>query len=283
MGILSFFHKIKIWLARRREPSIPYTNSIKRYGNAGETEVIHMLHRYLPSAQIKQSVIASTHEGRSEIDFLVLYKNKLFALEIKRWKGLIIENEDGFVQQKRDRWTGEIHEKQQKSPFKQLGRAIYLLRRQININAWINDIVYFIDDGLESVELLTDKPCFCDYRRLATHICHEGRESYDDNARLFFEKCATADYVHATSWSNSMRCVIDRSTLCFSDVHGTIPPSQINYVRIYHHRCYDTIHIVLKDGQERTLTRENDKITVTDMSGVTRSYALSKIDYIALG
>ena len=242
-----------------------------------------MLRRYLPSAQIKQSVIATTPEGQGEIDFLVLYKNKLFALEIKRWKGLIIEQEDGFIQQKRDRWTGEIHTKPQKSPFKQLGRAIYLLRRQVNINAWINDIVFFIDDGLESVELLTDKPCFCDYQRLANYICHDGRESYGDNARLFFEKCSTADYIHATSWSNSMRCVIDRSTLPLGDVNGTIRHSQINYIRIYHHWCYDTLHIALKDGQERTVTRENDKITVTDMSGVTRSYALSKIDYIALG
>lgn len=100
--------------------SIPYVSSTKRYGDHGERYFLNALIGSLPTAQIKQIVIINTEEGNAEIDCLILYQNKLFAVEVKRWKGRLTETENGFLQEKTDRWTGEIHTKYQKSPFKQL-------------------------------------------------------------------------------------------------------------------------------------------------------------------
>ena len=120
MGIRAFFHKIKMGFVRAGESSIPYVNEAKRYGNYGEDEFTYMLRRELPSCKIKRNIVISTAEGNAEIDCLVLYENKLFAIEVKRWKGCLTEREDGFLQEKTDRWTGETHTKLLKSPFKQL-------------------------------------------------------------------------------------------------------------------------------------------------------------------
>ena len=87
MGIRAFFHKIKMGFVRAGESSIPYVSEAKRYGNYGEDEFTYMLRRELPSCKIKRNVVISTSKGNAEIDCLVFYQNKLFAIEVKRWKG----------------------------------------------------------------------------------------------------------------------------------------------------------------------------------------------------
>ena len=140
MGLRSFFHKIKIGFTRMGEPSIPYTTASKKYGDWGEDEFVYAIESRLPGCKIKKNIIIQTSEGNAEIDCLILYKNKLFAIEVKRWKGQLVERDGDFIQYKRDRWTDEIHTKIHKSPFKQIGRAIYLLRKENPENAWVNSV-----------------------------------------------------------------------------------------------------------------------------------------------
>ena len=63
MGIISFFHKIRIGFTRMGEASVPYVNSAKRYGDRGEEEFIANLQSYLPECKIKQNVLIMTNEG----------------------------------------------------------------------------------------------------------------------------------------------------------------------------------------------------------------------------
>lgn len=282
MGLRAFFHKLKMWFIRLKEPSIPYVDSVKRYGDRGEDKFIYTLRRYIPSCEIKRSIAISTEEGEAELDFLILYNNKLFAVEYKRWKGRIVEEDDGFIQYKTDRWTDEIHKKRLKSPFKQLARAICLLRKQIPVNAWINDVVFFEDDGLEYVSITSDKACFSSYQRLADYIRNEGKESFGSNAEIFFKKCSSSDYICSASWDKSLRCTINRKTLVFSDEKGVIPPNSIDFIRIYHHWYYDELYVTTNDGDLRTVKVENLKIKVND-GGCVRHFSLCKMDYIILG
>ena len=282
MGIRSFFHKIRIGFVRMRQPAIPYINEAKRYGNNGEDTFVHMLRSELPACQIKRNVIVMTSEGNAEIDCLILYQNKLFAIEVKRWKGSITETENGFLQEKIDRWTGEIHSKYQKSPFKQLGRAIYLLRKQIPVKAWVNAVVFFEDGELESVSVNSDHIWFSHYRELANYIRDFGKESFGNSAKEFFDICLPADYLYAKAWGKSMHCVIDRRTLCFPTENGSIPPSHIASISIYHHWSYDDLFIKTKDGTEEIIALENAKIQVID-NGYCKNYALCKLDEITLG
>ena len=278
MGIRAFFHKIKMGFVRMQEQSIPYVNQAKRYGNYGEDEFTYMLHMEIPSCKIKRNVVISTAEGNAEIDCLVLFENKLFAIEVKRWKGCLTEREDGFIQKKRDRWTGETHTKLLKSPFKQLGRAIYLLRKQVPVKAWVNAVVFFEDDELESVSVVSENVWFDRYQDLVTYIRNNGKVSFGSGAIDFFDKCVPADYLYANSWGKSLHCIINRTTLRFD----SITVEKIRSIRILHHWSYDELHVKLTDGSERIINLENGKIQVSD-NGRISTYALCKLDYIELG
>lgn len=282
MGIRAFFHKIKMGFVRAGESSIPYVNEAKRYGNYGEDEFTYMLRRELPSCKIKRNIVISTAEGNAEIDCLVLYENKLFAIEVKRWKGCLTEREDGFLQEKTDRWTGETHTKLLKSPFKQLGRSIYLLKKQIPVKAWVNAIVFFEDDELESVSASSDNIWFDRYQDLVAHIRNGGKASLGSGAIDLFEKCVPADYLYANARGKSLHCIINRATLRFDTPQGIIPVDRIISICISHHWSYDELYIKLTDGSESIISLENSKIQVSD-NGRISTYALCKLDYIELG
>ena len=281
-GIRTFFHKIKIGFVRMGESTIPYVSEKKLYGNCGEDEFTYMLSKKLPSCKIKRNIIISTTEGNAEIDCLVLYQNKLFAIEVKRWKGCIIEQEDGFIQEKIDRWTGETHVKYLSSPFKQLARAIYLLKKQVPGRVWINPIVFFEDDELESVSTISNHAWFLHSQPLIEYILNDGEVSFGMSASNFFDKCTPADYLYEKSHGKSLLCIINRDTLQFKSSQGIIYANNIISIRISHHWSYDKLHIKLNDGTERVVTTENAKIQVNE-NGYIKNYALCKLDYIELG
>ena len=277
MGIRKFFHKIKMFFVRAREYSLPDVDETKCYGNDGEDEFVDMLSRELPFCRIKRNIIIWNVDGCAEIDCLVCYENKLFAIEVKRWKGCITEYEGGFFQEKTDRWTGETHTKILKSPFKQLGRAIFLLRKQVPIQAWVNPIVFFEDDELESVSVSSDHVWFDCYQELADYIRNDGKPSFGSSAIAFFEKCISADYLEDVH-GNTCCCLIYRDSLQF----GSIPVDKIVSIHIIHHWYYDELYIKLMDNTERIVALENGKIQYWE-NGVISSQALCKLDYIELG
>lgn len=280
MGLRSFFHKIKVGFTRMREPSIPYTSAAKRYGDWGEDEFVFAIQSRLPDCKIKKNIIIQTIEGNAEIDCLILYKNKLFAIEVKRWKGRLIERDGNFVQYKRDRWTDEIHTKVHKSPFKQLGRAVYLLRKQIPDNAWLNTIVFFEDP--DYIETDSDNVWFDDIEKLAAHIMSEGKSSWGNNAASFLDKCIAADYLYCSSWGKSLHCIVCDDSLRFTTPRGILNRRNIHSISIHHHWSYDEISIKTKDGACHIINIENGSISVID-NGQRYRYSLCKLDYIQLG
>ena len=175
--IFTFIHRIRMGIIREHEAVIPLAPEAKRYGEQGENEFSRKLLNALPACKIKRNVMISTPMGDAEIDCLVLYGKKLFAIEVKRWRGRVVERDDGFVQSKLDRCTGEIHTKILGSPFKQLGRATFLLRQQNPVQAWVNPVVFFEGDQLESLTTTTDKVWFKSIDELIEYIKNNGSES----------------------------------------------------------------------------------------------------------
>lgn len=280
MGIRAFLHKIKTGFARMGESSIPYTPPEKQYGNRGEDGFVYELQTLLPDCRIKRNVVIQTSEGNAEIDSLILYKTKLFAVEVKRWKGSIAETDDGFVQRKMDRWTGEIHTKYHKSPFRQLNRAIYLLRKQIPQNAWINAVVFFED--AEDISVNEDHAWFTSVSDLADYIMYDGKNSFGNNASSFFEQCIPADHLYANSWGKSLHCVIEDASLQFS-VDGTrLSKQDISSIEIYHHWSYDTLRIIANNNCVYNIDLENASIAVVE-NGCRTTYAFCKLDRIEVG
>ena len=280
MGIGGFFHKIGIGFTRLGENSIPHTTQAKRYGNWGEDEFVYHIKNHLPNCQIKRNIVINTLDGNAEIDCLILYKNKLFAIEIKRWKGELIERDGQFVQYKRDRWTDEWHAKSHKSPFRQLNRAIYLLRKQIPEKAWINSIVYF--EEADKLSINSEGVWFENIYSLIEYILNDGQTSYGNNAQTFFDKCIPADYLYSNSWDKSLHCIICDDSLIFKTQNKFLKRSDISTISVKHHWSYDDLIIKTKQGNRYTFKAENAHIRVIE-NGYARQYALCKLDYIELG
>lgn len=279
MGLRSFFHKIKIGFVRKSEPSLPYTTQAKKYGDWGEDEFISAIHYRLPDCKIKRNIIIETTEGNAEIDCLVLYKDKLFAIEVKRWKGQLVERGGDFVQYKRDQWTDEIHTKILKSPFKQLGRAVYLLRKQNPDNAWINTIVYFEES--DCIETESDNVWFDNIDDLVSYIHSDGKASWSNNAAAFFDQCVAADYLYCSSWGKSLRCIVCDDSLRFSTASGVFDRRDIRSISISHHWSYDELKITTKDGQCHCINIENESVYYIE-NGRKCCVGISKLDYIYL-
>lgn len=257
-----------------------HTAQAKRYGNWGEDEFIYHIKNHLPNCQIKRNIVIHTLDGNAEIDCLILYNNKLFAIEIKRWKGELIERDGQFVQYKLDRWTDEWHAKSHKSPFRQLNRAIYLLRKQIPEKAWINSIVYF--EEADKLSINSEGVWFENIYSLIEYILNDGQTSYGNNAQTFFDKCIPADYLYSNSWDKSLHCIICDDSLFFKTQNKFLKRSDISTISIKHHWSYDELCIKSHQGVIYNINLENEHLRVIE-NGHIRQYAFCKLDYIELG
>lgn len=282
METRGLFHKIKIWFARKREQAIPMLSPEKKYGDSGEFDFVYMLRQKLPDCRIKKNIIVETAYGNAEIDCLVLYKNKLFAIEVKNWKGRVFETQDGVIKTKTDKWTGDVYKKNMRSPFKQLNRAISLLKKQIHERVWINGIVYFEDAGFKGIETTPDNIWFNNIDNIVHYIMFEGGASGECEARRFFDKCVAADCLFANLWDKTLCCRICDKSLNFYTQRGYMGRAQINYIEIEHHRTYDDLYISLKDGTECVVRQENAIIRTIE-NGMVKEYGMSKLDGIILG
>ena len=261
-------------------PLIPHTTQAKKYGEWGEDEFVYAIHSLLPDCKIKWNIIIRIIEGNAEIDCLILYKNKLFAIEIKRWKGHLVESGGDFIQYKRDRWTDEIHTKIHRSPFKQIGRAIHLLRKENPENAWINSVVFF--EEADGVETESDNVWFDNIKDLVSYIQNDGKTSWGNKAEPFFDRCVAADYLYCSFGGRSLSCIISDKSLHFATPEGVLTRKDIDSITVDHHWSYDELKIKTISGRVFSVNRENDYIVVND-NGYKYRYALCKLDYIKLG
>lgn len=283
MGIKSFFHKIKIGLTRFGGTSIPDISSTKIYGDNGEEFFIDKLERALPLAEIKRNIVINTSDGNAEIDCLMLYQNKLFAIEVKSWKGVLTETDKGFTQEKTDCWTGEIHSKQLKSPFKQLQRAIALLKKEIPSKIWINPIVYFEGDELERISTFSNNTWFSNINDLVNHIKNKSKIVCENTeAQEFFDKCVPADFLYSKRRKKSLRCIITSESLNIQTEQGLATRDNIAVIHIVHHFSYDELNITMTNNIHKHAVIENGKITV-NTNGEFANYSLCKLDYIKIG
>lgn len=280
MCIKDILHKIRIGFVRLSGNGVPYVDEKKRYGNSGEDRFISTLKSLLPDCEIKRNVMVSSPDGIAEIDCLLLYGNKLFVIEVKNWKGRLIETPNGFIKIKQDNWTDEEHLIPLSSPFRQVKREISILKKSTHCNAWINDVVFFSSNEFGGIRTTTNQVWFSKVGDLVDYIVHSKQPSESADARRLFSMCRSADYI--LSSFRSLRGIIDSSTFSFNTEHGIISKNMIETVSIKHRWSKDIVSLQLKTGQEYTIECENMKINVYS-DGKYQTYSLSKINRIEIG
>lgn len=280
---MRFLHKFAVGLKRTfGGHSIDYVSEQKSYGNHAEDDFLDLFKNALPDATIKSNVMVDTSKGRCEIDALVRYKNKLFIVEVKHWKGVLTEQNGYFICDKADKYTYETHTKEVKSPFGQVKRQAYLLKEMTKSNPWLNTIVFFCD--ADEVKASDENVWFVDFYELVDYIKNGGRNSYPDQIEKCLAKCKTADYIYSSSFwgEKNLHCIIEPSSLVFDCSGKTITKDNIKKIRINHHFSNDVVMIELRTGGISTTTIENGSIQVFE-GGVYQTYSLAKIEWIIIG
>jgi len=280
---MGFLHKLAVGLKRTfGGHSIDYVSEQKSYGNHAEEDFLNALQNALPDATIKSNVMVDTSKGRCEIDALVRYKNKLFIVEVKHWKGVLIEQDGYFISEKDDKYTYETHSKKVKSPFGQIKRQAYLLKEMTKSNPWLNTLVFFCD--ADEVNASDENVWFVDFSELVDYIKNDGRNSYPDQIEKCIAKCKTADYIYSSSFwgEKKLHCIIEPSSLVFDYSGKMITKDNIKKIKINHHFSNDVVMIELRTGEILTATIENGSIRVFE-GGVYQTYSLAKIEWIIIG
>lgn len=277
MGLL---HKLFTGIARKSGKKIGINSEEKVYGSIGESYVYKALKKGLPNAEIKRNVLINYAGSRAETDCLVVYKNKLFTVEIKSWKGDVSETEDGFISVKQGKYGEAYYTEQHKSPFKQMRRASYLLKESTGSKPWINEAVIF--PAASSVRAFSEE-FFVNTDDLINHIITGGRTSDYKEIKKCFDMCTEADRIYAEYLTEGFRtCVVDADSLPFSWGNMRIKKSDIDYIEVKNNFSYDELNIVLRDGRRFSCKPENMKIRVLDNENI-EEYSISKIDRIEIG
>lgn len=280
MLIKSIIQKIKTTINRRINPRPVALPQEKRYGNIGEDYFASRLKILLPESKIKKNIVIHSGKSRAEIDILIVYNNKLFAIEIKNWKGDIIESDTTFIQRKPDKYTGEIYEKSHKSPFKQLARSVYLLKETIKENPWINCIVFF--ENAAHIKIKSDNVWFSSMDQLVMYIQNYGISSNAEDISAFFEKCETPDRIYSRYIQGFQDCKISDYSLIFPIENRIITRKDISQIEFSHHNSYDNLTIHLKNGTNVLCKCDNGSVRV-EINSTFNDFFFSKIDYIILG
>lgn len=178
-GIKNFFKKVGAGISRSSGSSIPYTPAEKRVGNYGEEEVYDSLRRALPEATIFRSIVLDENLAKGEIDFLVIYKFKVFVVELKTWRGDIYQEGEQFYQDKESS-AGETYTNELGNPFRQVKRNVYLIKQQFK-SIWFEPAIIFIE--ADSVNINSDiswfdKKLFCIIDEESLHFVINGKEIF---------------------------------------------------------------------------------------------------------
>lgn len=242
----------------------------KSYGNQGENEFFEELAAISPEIFCKKNIILE----KAEIDALLFYENKVFAVEIKNLKGSISGTESQIFREK-DGFQEEI-----KNPFQQIKRAIYILKKSFP-NVYINEIVYFHD--AENVSVKSDK-VFDSVEKLADYIRLNGKPSDKNNIESLKNEVSGADILQKNGLfgKRSEKCVIDSHGFCFSVNNEIIEKAMIRSIIIKHSLTKDDLLLILKDGRRVSLSLPNFMFFGYD-GNERRKYAFAKIDCIETG
>ena len=276
MGV---FRKIGIGIKRAFESNNDRIDESKVFGNSGETFFYKELVSILPKdAIIKRNIVISTNGKSGEIDFLVVYQNKVFAIELKNWKGAITNNGDTFYQDKPDKYTYEVHHKEAKSPFRQIKRNIYNLKEQTTKRVFINPIIYFLNNS--EVYLNCDDVWFNNMNGLYSYITREGSTSYPNDINYLLKKLVIADKIYGKYGMDHNITGFIREGAIRTDFG--VDKRDIDYITFEHHFSSDDITVVLLNGSARSFNLENGYIFVEHDKKVDTFY-YAKIDYIVIG
>lgn len=281
---MTLWENIKCAFGRLFASGVPSSTEEKIFGDEGEREFCEGITKALRKATVKQNVLLFGRGGEyGELDFLIEYDDRLFAVEVKRWNGKVIISDDGV---KHYNSRGELTS--DKDPFRQVSRTVGLLKNVHGVRGYIDGIVYF--GGEARIDCRTDdRLWFDDVKELAKYIKRaDGDRLPARDIDSLMRSLTCADFIFSQSLfgDREKRAHIVSPALVL-DVKGTrnvkIDFKDIYALEIRHGIVRDGVRVVLKNGKK--LSGESfgtQNIRVREYKS-TYDIAINKIDGIVMG
>lgn len=281
--ITNLFKNLRLWAKRSTQRNHDWVAESKAYGNLSEKDFYSTLKQHLPqSAILKKNILIKNQNKSSEIDFIIIFENKIFAIELKSWRGKITNDGDKYYQEKSDRYNEDvIHYKELKSPFSQLKSNIYYLKESTNKNIYINAVVFFINDGL--IDIYDETVWFNEMDALVDYILSKGRSCSINEIEKFLKKLVIADRIYP-KWQNNQFIVgiIDEHSLEFEFEGRQIKKHDIDFIAIEHKLTSDCLSIYLVNCTVIKISFAN-KTLLFNYDNVVDNFYLSRINRIEIG
>lgn len=281
---MTIWENIKCAFGRLFASGLPSSPEEKIFGDEGERAFCEGIVKALRKATVKQNVLLFGHGGEyGELDFLIEHDNRLFAVEVKRWNGMVIITDEGVKHyNKRGELTSD------KDPFRQVMRTVGLLKSIYGLHTYIEGIVYF--GGEAKIDCRADDMLwFDDVKELAKFI------KKSDNARMTDREtdkllknltCADLIYSESLFGDKEKRVHIVSPTLLL-DIKGErnvkIDFRDIYALEIGHGLLRDGVRVILKNGRKLSGKSFGTQNIHVKEYKITYEIALNKIDGIIMG
>ena len=283
-----FFHKLGNTIAcigkRTFSKNVPYEEDWEIYGDEGEKYVQCELNKLLPNANIFCNILTINDDRViGEIDTLVILDDKIFAIEVKHYRGDIYE-ENGELYQ--DKPNAECVTRLPRNPFKQIKSNVYKFK---NINNgedyWINEAVFFV--GADSIDIVSYDNWFTNIDCLVEYMLNEGRPSKRTSIDYVVSKINCRDEIIGRGLWSKKRCDrIIRDVLTFENAEGQnvdIDLHNVKKIIVEKHRMSrDDLAIIMRDDSSIQVVATDTTISVKDYLGNIERYMFSKIDAVYL-
>lgn len=277
IAVRNFFKKFVIGIKRINGDSLPFTPTNKKVGSHAEIEVFNEIKQLLPNASVIKNVCIDEKLAKGEIDFVIVYKTKVFILELKAWRGRIYQEKEYFYQNKESS-IGEVYTNEISNPFKQIKRNLYHIKQRFP-NVWFEPLVLFV--GPDDIEINESIKWFISVSELVNYIkwCNTNT-THGYNIFELIKNIKSYDVITSSlSFGREIFCIINDSSLKFTVDSKIIKKTNIQSIRINHHFTYDDVEIKLINKEIIKVQLENYKI-VYSQNEKRYSVSFSKIDYI---
>lgn len=274
------FHKLKVGVERMVAEPLPEVSAEKEFGNFGESSTLLEIKKSLPDALILQSICLNPDDAKGEIDYLLVYQDKVFIIELKTWEGCVYQEGDNFYKDKVSK-SGEVYQKEMKSPFRQIRGNICQIKQSFP-KIWFEPIVLF--QNCDSLSITEEKiKWYDDVKTMTYDIRISGKPNRHEDVQKMLKKLILYDVIKAEQLDEKEDTgIIDETAFIFSDGVKKYGKADIAEIIVTHHFSYDNLNIKLLNGTI-VQTRNENSLIQYKQNGQTKSVALNKVDYIKIG
>ena len=266
---------LKTLLRRLFAPGLPTMPEIERFGADGEDLIYRMLRERF-SCVIRNPVVPHG-DGYLEKDFLVLYNNIPFVIEVKNWKGTIGLDGAEFYQ---DKANGE--HKVLKSPIGTTKQFISRMKQYYGYDGFVYGMVLFAEPDCKLNLPSEQDGIFLTAARDAVSVIRSAaREREKASSELIPERILRCVRLYSPGREFCKGILTDLEIPCYtkSGEQKLLNTLYLRYITLDHQplRLRDRMTVTFTNGSSAVFYNRDAVLILHTLNGHCRRVALSKI------